>query len=111
MEGAMPGIECQVCRHHSKVGEVIKAKLVEEPLVKLIQEKHSKWSPTGFICLADLNLFRTRYVTEVLKSASQKVYNLEQGMAKSLAEEQVLFRNAHSREVCRVFPQAIIPAR
>ena len=93
MEGTMPGIECQVCRNHFKVGEVIKAKLVEEPLAQLIREKHPKWSPRGFICLADLNLFRTRYVTEVLKSASQEVFDLEQGMAKSLEEEEVLSRN------------------
>jgi uncharacterized membrane protein len=93
MEGSGPGIECQVCRRHFKVGEVIKAKLVEEPLAQLIREKHPKWSPRGFICLADLNLFRTRYVTEVLKSASQEVFDLEEGMAKSLEEEEVLSRN------------------
>ena len=93
MEGTMPGIECQVCRRHFKVGEVIKAKLVEEPLAQMIREKHPKWSPTGFICLADLNLFRTRYVTEVLKSASQEVCDLEQGVPQSLEEEQVLSRN------------------
>ncbi len=93
MEGKMPGIECQVCRNRFKVSEVIKAKLVEEPLAQLIREKNPKWSPRGFICLADLNLFRTRYVTEVLKSASQEVLDLEQGVAKSLEEEEVLSRN------------------
>ena len=93
MPGSMPRIECQVCRRQFKVGEVIKANLVEEPLAQLIREKHPNWSSTGFICLADLNLFRTRYVTEVLKSASQEVYDLEKGMAKSLEEEEVLSRN------------------
>ena len=93
MEGKMPGIECQVCRNRFKVSEVIKAKLVEEPLAQLIREKNPKWSPRGFICLADLNLFRTRYVTDVLKSASQEVLDLEQGVAKSLEEEEVLSRN------------------
>jgi uncharacterized membrane protein len=93
MEGSTPGIKCQVCRNLFKVGEVVKATLVEEPLAQLIREKHPKWSARGFICLADLNLFRTRYVTEVLKSASQEVLDLEQGMAKSIEEEQVLSRN------------------
>jgi uncharacterized membrane protein len=93
MEGSMPGIKCQVCRNHFKVGEVIKAALVEEPLAQLIREKHPKWSTRGFICLADLNLFRTRYVTEVLKSASQEVCDLEKGVAQSIEEEQVLSRN------------------
>jgi uncharacterized membrane protein len=93
MEGSTPGIRCQVCRNHFKVSEVVKAKLIEDPLVKLIKEKHPKWSPQGYICLADLNLFRTSYVTEVLKGAAQEVYDLEEGVAKSLEEEQVLSRN------------------
>jgi uncharacterized membrane protein len=93
MAGAMTGIECQVCRNHFKIGEVIKAKLIEEPIAKLIQAKHPKWSPNGYICLADLNLFRTEYVTMVLKSASQEVYDLEKQMAKSLEDEELLSRN------------------
>src|SRR6266498_3377516 len=93
MERQASSIECSVCRRPFRMGEVIKAKLIEEPLVKLIKEKHPKWSPRGYICLADLNLFRTIYVTEVLKCASQEVCDLEQGVAKSLEEEQILSRN------------------
>ncbi len=93
MADAMTGIECQVCRNHFKIGEVIKAKLIEAPIAKLIQEKHPKWSPNGYICLADLNLFRTGYVTNVLKSASQEVYDLKEQMGKSLEEEELLSRN------------------
>ena len=89
----MSEIECQVCRNYFKMGDVIKAKLIEEPIVHMIRRKHPKWTAKGFICLADLNLFRTRYVTEVLKSASQEVYDLEKEMTKSLEEEQVLSRN------------------
>lgn len=93
MRGQVSGIKCQVCRNHFKMGEVIKAKLIEEPIVQMIREKNPKWTAKGFICLADLNLLRTRYVTEVLKSASQEVYELEKEMTKSLEEEQALSRN------------------
>ena len=93
MREQVSGIECMVCRNHFKMGEVIKAKLIEEPIAQMIREKHPKWTAKGFICLADLNLFRTRYVTEVLKSASQEVYDLEKEMAKSLEEEEVTSRN------------------
>ncbi len=86
-------IECQVCRNRFKMGEVIKAELVEEPLAQLIREKHPEWSSQGYICLADLNLFRTRYVSEVLRSSGQEVLDLEKEMTKSLEEEQVLSRN------------------
>ena len=93
MGGQVTDIQCSVCRRHFKMGEVIKAKLIEEPIVQMIREKHPKWTAKGYICLTDLNLFRTRYVTEVLKSASQEVYDLEKEMTKSLEEEQVMSRN------------------
>jgi uncharacterized membrane protein len=93
MASPKTGIECQVCRKHYKIGEVIKAKLIEAPIVALIQAKHPQWSPRGYICLADLNLFRTGYVTEVLKSAGQEVGNLEQEVAKSLEEGELVSRN------------------
>jgi uncharacterized membrane protein len=93
MENHMSGIECQVCQKHFKVAEVIKGKLIEKPITKLIQEMHPKWSSSGYICLTDLNLFRTNYVTKVLKDASQEVYDLEQGMKKSMEEEELLSRN------------------
>jgi uncharacterized membrane protein len=93
MASPKTGIECQVCRKHFKIGEVIKARLIEEPIAKLIRAKHPQWSAAGYICLADLNLFRTVYVTEVLKSAGQEVGNLEQEVAKSLEEGELLSRN------------------
>jgi uncharacterized membrane protein len=92
MEGQTDGIECQVCRQHFRVGEVIRARLVEESIVKLIKARHQKWSPEGFICLADLNLFRTRYVTGVLKSASLEIYDQQREMAQSI-EQEVSSRN------------------
>ncbi len=93
MAGSVTGIECQVCRNHFRVGEVIKANLVEASIAKLIQAKHPEWSPEGYICLADLNLYRTGYVTEVLKDASLEVYDLEKEMAKTLEEEELKSRN------------------
>jgi uncharacterized membrane protein len=70
--------------------EVMKAELLEEPIVKMIREKHPEWSSEGFICLADLYLFRARYIAEILKTSSQEIYCLEKEMAK---EDQVLSVN------------------
>jgi uncharacterized membrane protein len=93
MEKLLPGIECQVCRNHFRVNEVIKADLVDEAIAAIIQVENPEWSPNGYICLSDLNLYRTKYVAAVLKSSSQEIYDFEQEMAKSLEEEELLSRN------------------
>ncbi|MFZ0052239.1 MAG: DUF1003 domain-containing protein [Desulfobaccales bacterium] len=87
MEGPSTAIECQVCHRHFKVGEVIHAHLIEKPIAQLIREKQGTWSPEGYICLGDLNLFRTGYITETLKSANQEAADLGKEMGKEIEEE------------------------
>jgi uncharacterized membrane protein len=70
--------------------EVMKAELLEEPIVQMIRKKHPEWSSEGFICLTDLYLFRARYVAEILKTSSQEIYDLEKEMGK---EEPAVARN------------------
>ena len=81
----MNAIKCQVCQKNFKMGEVMKANLLEEPIVQMIREKYPEWSSEGYICLPDLYLFRSRYVTEILKTSSQEIYDLGKEMDK---EEQ-----------------------
>ena len=86
----MNTIKCQICQKNFEMDEVMKAELLEEPIVKMIREKHPEWSSEGFICLADLYLFRARYVAEIIKTSSQEIYDLEKEMAK---EEHPVSRN------------------
>ena len=86
----MTAIKCQVCQKNFKMDEVMKAELLEEPIVQMIREKHPEWSSEGYICLADLYLFRARYVAEILKTSSQEIYDLGKEMDK---EEQATPRN------------------
>ncbi|MFZ5447297.1 MAG: DUF1003 domain-containing protein [Thermodesulfobacteriota bacterium] len=86
----MNTIKCQVCQKNFTMDEVMKAELLEEPIVKMIREKYPEWSSEGFICLADLYLFRAHYVAEILKTSSQEIYCLEKEMVK---EEQPVSRN------------------
>ena len=78
----MTAIKCQVCQKNFKMGEMMKANLLEDPIVQMIKEKNPEWSSEGYICLADLYLFRSRYVTEILKTSSQEIYDLGKEMDK-----------------------------
>ena len=86
----MSEIKCQLCRNHFKTGHAMKANLLEEPIVQMIREKYPEWSSEGYICLPDLYLFRSRYVTEILKTSSQEIYDLGKEMD---IEEQATSRN------------------
>jgi uncharacterized membrane protein len=91
----MSEIECQLCQKHFPTGQVMKANMIEEPIVQMIREKNPEWSSESFICLPDLYLLRRRYVMEILKESSEETSDLKKEMDK---EEQVI-----SRDINKIF--------
>lgn len=94
MEATTTGIVCQICRQPFKLGEVINAKLIEPPIAQLIREQQGTAPSESYICLQDLNRFRTQYVTETIRAANQDASDLQKEMAAGLQEaKDVLSRN------------------
>lgn len=84
---------CQICKEEKRLSEVLPAELVRTPVVELIRKKYPEWSSKGFICLADLNHFRTEYVQEVLEAEQGEMSALEQEVVRSLKEHELLAKN------------------
>jgi uncharacterized membrane protein len=102
----MNGIECHLCRKHFKMGEVMKADHIEEPIVQMIREKNPEWSSESFICLHDLYLLRGRYVTEILKASNQEIHELGKEMAgRSAASHEAMDKEEQliSRDINKEF--------
>ncbi|UCG92447.1 MAG: DUF1003 domain-containing protein [candidate division WOR-3 bacterium] len=86
-------IVCQICKKQKKRSEVIPAELVRTPLVEMIRKTYPDWSPSGFICISDLNHFRAQYVQEVLEAEKGEPSALEEKVMESLKEEELLSKN------------------
>jgi uncharacterized membrane protein len=84
---------CQICKKRKKLSEVMPAELVREPLVEVIQKTHPDWSASGFICLSDLDKFRTEYVKGVLETEKGELSTLEEEVVRSLSEQELLSKN------------------
>jgi uncharacterized membrane protein len=93
MEKKQEPLVCQICGEHKKRSEVIPAELVREPLVETIRKTHPDWSPTGYICISDLNHFRAQYVKDVLEMGKGELSQLEEQVMKSLKEQEFLSKN------------------
>ena len=89
----MNTIKCQICQKNFKMDEVMKAEMIEDPIVQMIRGKNPDWSSESFICLPDLYLLRRRYVTEILKASSREIYELEEIDKKEHVKEQVMSRD------------------
>jgi hypothetical protein len=84
---------CQICKGKKKLNEVIPAELIHEPIIGTIRKTHPDWSPSGFICISDLNQFRTKYVKDVLETGKGELSTLEEQAVRSLKENELLSKN------------------
>jgi uncharacterized membrane protein len=72
---------------------VLSAEIVREPIVDKIMATHPDWTSQGFICIADLNLYRAEYVKDVIKADKGELSVLEEEVIKSLKEQELLSQN------------------
>jgi uncharacterized membrane protein len=86
-------VVCQICGEQKKRSEVLPGELVRDPIVSIIRRKYPEWSPSGFICLSDLNHFRAEYVQEVLETDRGELSALETAVVRSLKEHELLSKN------------------
>ena len=84
---------CQICGKEKDPSEVVPADIIREPIVTLIKKTHPTWSPTGYVCLSDLNHFRAEYVREILETEKGELSSLEHQVMNSLKEQELLSKN------------------
>ncbi len=86
-------VTCQVCGQEKDLGEVWPGDLVRGDIQETIQKEHPNWDRRGYICLADLNRFRARYVEDVLEEETGKINSLQEQVLKSWREHELLSKN------------------
>jgi uncharacterized membrane protein len=84
---------CQICKKQKPLNEIFPGSFVRDSVAELIRKKHPDWSSDGFICLDDLNHFRTEYVRNILEADKGELSTLEEQVMKSLREQDILSKN------------------
>jgi uncharacterized membrane protein len=82
-----------VCGRTLPQRDVLPGDAVREPIGREIVKDHPDWSHDKYICRADLNRYRTRYVQGLLESEKGELTTLEQEVLSSLREHELLSRN------------------
>jgi uncharacterized membrane protein len=88
---------CQICGKTYDVDDVLPAELVREPIARLIERRYPTWGQ-GYICTADLNLFRDQYVAEIVREDAGAISDLEREVLEAVREHDLLTENTN-REI------------
>jgi uncharacterized membrane protein len=81
---------CQICGEERPNRDLLPAEMIRPSIARVIEREYPGWSPSGFVCLSDLNRFRSRYVKEALEAEVGEISTLEGEVLKSLAERELL---------------------
>lgn len=88
---------CQVCGKEKSRGQIVPAGYVRESIGAEILKEHPNWSHDGYICLDDLNHYRTEYVSHLLETERGEMTHLEEMVVQSLHDEATLTRNVNDQ--------------
>lgn len=69
------------------------AEMVRSGVVEQISKPHAAWASRGYICIDDLNRFRSQYVRSLFEIRKGKMPLPKQGVLESFEEHDVLARD------------------
>lgn len=91
-----PMVVCEVCQRQVSAARAMPLDLVHGPVAELIQRKLPELPGAGFICLDDLNEFRSEYIEDVLEQDKGELTTLEAEVVRSFREHELLTENVNT---------------
>ncbi len=90
-------VTCQICRKETHRDESLPTGLVRPAVAEVIRKEHPQWKDDGYVCLADLNHYRTLYVQQTLEAEKGELTALESDVVRSLREHELLSENLNAQ--------------
>lgn len=84
---------CNVCGKTTR--SLMQGNIVRTSISELIRTDYPNWSDDCYICLDDLNIYRSRYVEKVLEIERGELTELETDVIRSLKEQELISANTN----------------
>ncbi|TGL14198.1 DUF1003 domain-containing protein [Leptospira levettii] len=81
---------CYVCQKSFRENQLISAIGIGEEIVELIHSDFPGWNEQSKICKNDFNLFRMKYITNLVEEEKGNIENLEREVIKSINDNEIL---------------------
>lgn len=84
---------CVICGKEKPARDIVRLDVVRPIVLDRIRATHPDLPADGFICIEDLDDFRGRYVTDLLRQERGELTQLEREVVQSLADHETLAEN------------------
>ncbi|MFT7585357.1 MAG: putative membrane protein [Cellvibrionaceae bacterium] len=82
--------KCQVCKATQESKPLIAAPIVRPSISSIIQANHPQWNDSAYICLEDLNNYRSLYAESLLNIENEELVPLYQEVVEALQKQDLI---------------------
>lgn len=82
--------KCEICHKEFSSGSLRRGSMINETVYNLIKENNPSFDQNSFICLKDLNTYRTEYIRNIIQRDIGEVRDVENEVIKSFEEHELL---------------------
>jgi len=86
-----------VCKQSFAKKSLIPIGTIRKVITEEISQDFPQWSPSDFICQADLTKYRMQYVQSILKSEQGEVTDLEYEVLNSMQQHELISKNVENK--------------
>jgi uncharacterized membrane protein len=87
--------KCQICGKEKPLELVMPGEFVRPSITELIRVEHPDWTPDGYICLDDLNHYRSEYIEDLIETEKGELSEIDKEVLDSIRENEILSRNTN----------------
>lgn len=88
--------QCSVCGKTKNKEVLIPVGIIRNSITNLIKQDHPEFNDSGYICTEDLNLYRNKYIQQMLIEEKGELTDLEESVIQSLKDHDILSKNVDS---------------
>lgn len=92
----MKTITCDICGKNFSDTELISGLGIRHELESMIIQDFPKWDDYCHICKDDFNLYRKKYISQIIDEETGTIKALEKDVLKSINENELIAENANS---------------
>lgn len=90
-------LNCYICDRLFPEKMLILGATLRDAIQKLIVQDKPGWTSHSYICLSDLDFYRSRYVHSLLEAERGELTHIEEEVLQSLKEQQLLASNIEAQ--------------
>lgn len=88
-------VECDVCHKQYPESELISGHGIRHEIEDLIKKDIPSWDDYKYICKKDFNIYRSRYIENIIDDETQNLKNLESEVLQSIDNNEIITENVN----------------